>query len=303
MVREAAEGLEMLVKNMKESTLQTLKEEDQREKKMHEMLEKLEEMQREISQIYPDSLETQMQKLQIQNDSLEMKQSEVGEMMENAERDRERKKLQEPQKHGFFMDEETLRKTYPGDKMERSHLDRNEMLLRLTKLEHQFQAKLTEMTTSKMEMQNTSGASSSTSKDGLQLKMEQMKMDEMKQHCLKELEILSQEIEMKEQEQFLEKIKTHCYNMLQKLENPMNDESAELLSTMQLRLEVNESYIQKQKKVIEKYKEKTEKLEKEALASRAQIGFNEGERTWMNRSEVYAQRGASSSYRAKEELD
>ena len=76
MVREAVEGLEMLVRNMKESTLQTLKEdhrekkmhekeEDQREKKMHEMLEKLEEMQREISQIYPDSLETQMQKLQI----------------------------------------------------------------------------------------------------------------------------------------------------------------------------------------------------------------------------------------------
>ena len=97
----------MLVKNMKESTLQTLKEEDQREKKMHEVLEKLEEMQREISQIYPDSLETQMQKLQIQNDSLEMKQSEVGEMLENAERERERKKLQEPQKHDFYMDEET----------------------------------------------------------------------------------------------------------------------------------------------------------------------------------------------------
>ena len=222
----------MPVKNMKESILQTLKEEDQREKKMHEMLEKLEEMQREISQIYPDSLETQMQKLQIHNDSLEMKQSEVGEMMENAERDRERKKLQELPKHGFFMDEETLRKTYPGDKMERSHLDRHAMLLRLTKLEHQFQAKLTEMTTNKMEMQNTSGASSSTSKDGMQMKMEQMKMDEMKQHCLKELEILSQEIEMKEQEQFLEKIKNNCHNMLQKLENPMDNESAELLSTI-----------------------------------------------------------------------
>ena len=47
MVREAKEGLEILMKDMKEGALQTLKEEDQREKKMYEMLEKLEEMQRE----------------------------------------------------------------------------------------------------------------------------------------------------------------------------------------------------------------------------------------------------------------
>ena len=79
--------------------------------------------------------------------------------------------------------------------------------------------------------------------------------------------------------------------MLQKLKNRLDNESAELLSTMQLRLEVNESYILKQKKMIEKYKEKNEKLEKEALASREKNGFNEGERTWMNRSEVFAQLG------------
>ena len=201
MVREAAEGLEILVKNMKESTLQTLKEEDQREKKVHEMLEKLEEMQREISQIYPDSLETQMQKLQIQNDSLEMKQSEVGEMLENAERERERKKLQEPQKHGFFIDEEPLRETYSADKMERSQIDRAEMLLRLKQLERQFLEKFNEMTTDKMEMQNTSDSCSSTSKDGIQQQMQRMQMDEIQQHCLKQLESLGREIEMKEQEQ------------------------------------------------------------------------------------------------------
>ena len=187
----------MLMKNMQEGTLQTLKAEDQREKKMHEMLEKLEEMQRELSQIYPDSLETQMQKLQIHNDSLEMKQSEVGEMLENAERERGRKKLQEPQKHGFLLDEETLRETYSADKMERSQIDRAEMLLRLKKLERQFLEKLNEMTADKMEMKNQSDSSSSTSQDGMQQQMQQMQMDEMQQRCMKQLESVSREIEMK----------------------------------------------------------------------------------------------------------
>ena len=63
-----------------------------------------------------------------------MTKSEVEETLEKAERDRERKKLQEPQKHGFFMDEETLRETYSADKMERSQIDRAEMLLRLKQL-------------------------------------------------------------------------------------------------------------------------------------------------------------------------
>ena len=210
----------MLVKNMKESTFQTLKEEDQREQKVHEMIEKLEEMQRELSQIYPDSLEMQMQKLQINTNTLEMKHREPieeeikascltkEEMLENAERERERQKLQEPQKHGFFMDEETLRKTYPDDKMERSHLDRAAMFLRLKKLEQQFAEKLIGIHTSKMEMQNMSDAGSSSSKDGMQMKMQQMQMDEILQKSLKQLESLSQEIEMKEQEQMLEKIKT-----------------------------------------------------------------------------------------------
>ena len=60
---------------------------------------------------------------------------------------------------------------------------------------------------------------------------------------------------------------------------------------MQLRLEVNGSYIQKQKKMIEKMKAKNEQLEKEALASMEKNGSDEGERTWMNRSEVFAQLG------------
>ena len=57
---------------------------------------------------------------------------------------------------------------------------------------------------------------------------------------------------MKEQEQALEKIKNNCHSMRKKIEDRMDNESAELLTTMQLRLEVNESYIMKQKKLIEK---------------------------------------------------
>ena len=144
MVREAKEGLTIVMEAMNEGKLKALEEEDQREKKMYEMLETLEEMQRELVQIHPESLEMKMKKLQIHHDSLEMTKSEVEEMLEKTERDRERKKLQEPQKHGFFMDEETLRETYSADKMERSQIDRAGMLLRLKQMERQFLEKLNE---------------------------------------------------------------------------------------------------------------------------------------------------------------
>ena len=57
---------------------------------------------------------------------------------------------------------------------------------------------------------------------------------------------------------------------------------------MQLRQEVNESYIQKQKKMVEKMKVKNEQLEKEALAKTEE---SESERCWMNRAELCAQTG------------
>ena len=57
----------------------------------------------------------------------------------------------------------------------------------------------------------------------------------------------SREIEMKEQEQALEKIKNNCHSMPKKIEDRIDNESAELPTTMQLRLEVNESYFMKQK--------------------------------------------------------
>ena len=110
----------------------------------------------------------------------------------------------------------------------------------------------------------------------------------MQQHCLVQLENFSREIEMKEQEQALEKIKNNCHSMPKKIEGRMDNESAGLLTTMQLRLEVNESYIMKQKKMIKKMKAKIEQLEEEALEK---TEASESERCWMNRSEVYAQTG------------
>ena len=107
--------------------------------------------------------------------------------MEKTERDRERKKLLEPQKHDFYMDEKTPRETYPNDEMKRSKIDRAEMLLRLKQMEHQFLEKLNEMTADKMEMKNQSDSSSSSTS-----------LDETQQHRLEQLENLSREIEMKE---------------------------------------------------------------------------------------------------------
>ena len=118
-MREAKEGLEIFMEAINEGKLKALEEEDQREKKMDDMLETLGEMQRELSQIHPDSLEIGIKKLKIHHDSLETTKSEMMEQTEEWERARERTKLLEPsyenkqqneQKHDFYMDEETLRR-------------------------------------------------------------------------------------------------------------------------------------------------------------------------------------------------